>query len=70
MPFYTVGGSPAGSNTTPLTIDVTFSEPIDPSTLNGNTVQLEELGIAPGTTAAVHQPGGQGHLHQRGRHSW
>ena len=29
VPFYTVGGK-AGSNTTPLTINVTFSEPIDP----------------------------------------
>ena len=49
VPFYTVGGK-AGSNTTPLTINVTFNEPIDPSTLTGQTVQLEELGIAPGTT--------------------
>ena len=49
VPFYTVGGE-AGTNQTPLTIDVTFSGPIDPSTLTGNTVQLEELGIAPGTT--------------------
>ncbi len=49
IPFYTVGGE-AGSNSTPLTIDVTFSEPIDPSTLNSSTVQLEELGIAPGTS--------------------
>ncbi|MGP0067921.1 MAG: hypothetical protein ACLQGP_30550, partial [Isosphaeraceae bacterium] len=48
VPFYTVGGE-AGTNQTPLTIDVTFSGPIDPSTLNGNTVQLEELGVAPGT---------------------
>ncbi|MGP0068750.1 MAG: DUF1565 domain-containing protein, partial [Isosphaeraceae bacterium] len=38
------------TNQTPLTIDVTFSGPIDPTTLNGNTVQLEELGVAPGTT--------------------
>ena len=49
IPFYTVGGE-AGSNSTPLTINVTFSEPIDPSTLNSSTVQLEELGIAPGTS--------------------
>ena len=48
VPFYTVGGE-AGSNTTPLTISVTFNEPIDPTTLNGNTIQLEELGLAPGT---------------------
>ncbi len=48
VPFYTVDGK-AGSNTTPLTIDVTFSEPIDPSTLTSSTVQLEELGVAPGT---------------------
>jgi hypothetical protein len=48
VPFYTVGGE-AGTNQTPLTIDVTFSGPIDPNTINGNTVQLEELGIAPGT---------------------
>ncbi len=39
-----------GQQQTPLTIDVTFSEPIDPSTLTSSTVQLEELGIAPGTT--------------------
>ncbi len=49
IPFYTVGGK-AGSNTTPQTIDVTFNEPIDPSTLTGQTVQLEEMGVAPGTT--------------------
>jgi hypothetical protein len=49
VPLYTVNGK-AGSNTTPLTIDVTFNEPIDPSTLTGQTVQLEEMGIAPGTT--------------------
>ena len=48
IPFYTVGGE-SGSNTTPLTIDVTFSGPLDPTTLTGNTVQLEELGIVPGT---------------------
>ena len=49
MPFYTVGGK-AGSGTTPQTINVTFNEPIDPTTLNGQTVQLEEMGITPGTT--------------------
>ncbi len=49
VPFYTVGGR-AGSNSTPLTINVTFSEPIDPSTLNNSTVQLEELGVVPGTS--------------------
>jgi hypothetical protein len=49
VPFYTVGGK-AGANATPQTINVTFNEPIDPSTLTGQTVQLEELGIAPGTT--------------------
>jgi hypothetical protein len=49
IPFYTVGGK-AGNNTTPLTINVTFNEPMDPATLNGQTVQLEEMGIAPGTT--------------------
>ncbi len=51
IPFYTVGGE-AGSNSTPLTIDVTFSEPINPATLTASTVQLEELGIAPGTSQA------------------
>ena len=50
IPFYTVGGQ-SGSNTTPLTIDVTFSGPIDPSTLTGSTVQLQELGVTPGSTA-------------------
>jgi large repetitive protein len=49
VPFYTVSGE-AGTNQTPLTLEVTFSEPIDPSTLTGTTVQLEELGVAPGTT--------------------
>ncbi len=49
IPFYTVGGK-AGANQTPQTIDVTFSSPIDPNTLTASTVQLEELGIAPGTT--------------------
>ncbi len=49
IPFYTVGGT-TGSNTTPQTINVAFNEPIDPNTLNGNTVQLEELGVAPGTS--------------------
>ena len=50
IPFYTVGGQ-AGSNTTPLTITVGFNEPINPSTLTGDTVLLQEMGIAPGTTA-------------------
>ena len=49
IPFYTVGGD-AGANQTPQTIDVTFSSPIDPNTLTASTVQLEELGIAPGAT--------------------
>ena len=39
------------------TINITFSGPIDPSTLNANTVQLVDLGIATRPTARpVHQP--------------
>ncbi|MHB1557116.1 MAG: beta strand repeat-containing protein, partial [Isosphaeraceae bacterium] len=48
VPFYSVGGN-SGANTTPQTINVTFNEPLDPSTLNSNTVKLEELGVVPGT---------------------
>ncbi len=48
VPFYTVGGE-AGTNQTPQTIVVSFSGPLDPTTVNGNTIQLEELGVAPGT---------------------
>src|SRR5208337_4925411 len=50
--FYTVGGK-SGANQTPQTIDVQFNSPIDPSTLNSSTVELEALGVtsnnAPGT---------------------
>ena len=52
---------------TPLTIDVTFNEPIDPNTLNGNTVQLEELGIAPGTTQQFINLSGKLSYRQRDR---
>ena len=44
--FYTVGGS-AGANQTPWTINITFNGPIDPNTLNANTVQLVDLGSNP-----------------------
>ena len=43
--FYAVGGK-SGANQTPQTINVTFSSPIDPNSINASTVQLEELGIS------------------------
>ena len=54
--FYTVGGK-SGANQTPQTIDVQFNSPIDPSTLNSSTVELEALGVtgnnAPGTLISL-----------------
>ena len=54
--FYTVGGK-SGANQTPQTIDVQFSSPIDPNSLNSNTVELEALGVtgnnAPGTLISL-----------------
>ena len=54
--FYAVGGK-SGANQTPQYIDVQFSSPIDPSTLNANTVELEALGVtgnnAPGTLISL-----------------
>ena len=54
--FYTVGGK-SGANQTPKTIDVQFNSPIDPSTLNSSTVELEALGVtgnnAPGTLISL-----------------
>ena len=50
--FYAVGGK-SGANQTPQTINVTFSSPIDPNSINASTVQLEELGVSgavPGPT--------------------
>ncbi len=54
--FYTVGGK-SGANQTPQTIDVQFNSPIDPSTLNSSTVELEALGVTsnnvPGTLISL-----------------
>src|SRR5208337_4997201 len=54
--FYTVGGK-SGANQTPKTIDVQFNSPIDPSTLNSSTVELEALGVTgnnvPGTLISL-----------------
>ena len=54
--FYAVGGK-SGANQTPQYIDVTFNGPIDPSTLNASTVELEALGVtgnnAPGTLISL-----------------
>ncbi len=54
--FYAVGGK-SGANQTPQYIDVTFNSPIDPSTLNASTVELEALGVtgnnAPGTLISL-----------------
>ncbi len=44
--FYTVGGS-AGTNVTPWTINITFNGPIDPNSINANTVTLIDLGSNP-----------------------
>lgn len=41
--FYSVGGT-AGSNRTPDFVQFNFSSPIDPNTVNANTVRLEALG--------------------------
>ncbi len=46
VPFYTVGGS-AGTNVTPWTINITFNGPIDPNSINANTVKLIDLGSNP-----------------------
>ncbi|OJW22580.1 MAG: hypothetical protein BGO49_00940 [Planctomycetales bacterium 71-10] len=50
--FYSVGGT-AGSNQTPDYVQFNFSSPIDPNTVNADTVKLEALGRtgnnAPGT---------------------
>jgi hypothetical protein len=54
VPFYNIGTSPAGSNVTPWTINVFFSGPIDPNTLNANTVLLTNLGSNP--AAPLDQP--------------
>jgi hypothetical protein len=45
--FYNVGTSPSGSNITPWTINVFFSGPIDPNTINASTVLLTNLGSNP-----------------------
>jgi hypothetical protein len=45
--FYTLGTSPAGTNQTPWTINISFSGPIDPNTINANTVLLVDLGSNP-----------------------
>ena len=54
--FYSVG-SKAGANQTPLTIDVQFTSPIDPNSLNSITVMLEALGVSgnntPGTLISL-----------------
>ncbi len=52
--FYTLGTSPAGTNQTPWTINVSFSGPIDPNTINANTVLLTDLGSNP--AAPIDQP--------------
>ena len=44
--FYVVGGS-AGANATPWTINITFNGPINPDSLNANTVSLIDLGSNP-----------------------
>jgi hypothetical protein len=54
VPFYTVGANPAGANTTPWTINISFSGPIDPNTLNANTVLLINQGSNP--AAPLDQP--------------
>ena len=41
--FYTVGGK-SGANQTPQTINITFTSPIDPNSINASTVMLEALG--------------------------
>ena len=54
--FYAVGGK-SGANQTPQYIDVTFNSPIDPTTLNASTVELEALGVTgnnvPGTLISL-----------------
>src|SRR5208282_3524756 len=50
--FYTVGGK-SGANQTPQTIDVQFNSPIDPSTLNSSTVELEALGVTSNNVAGT-----------------
>ncbi len=52
--FYNVGTSPAGANTTPWTIDISFNGPIDPNTINASTVLLTDLGSNP--AAPLDQP--------------
>jgi hypothetical protein len=52
--FYNVGTSPAGANTTPWTINIFFNGPIDPNTINANTVLLTDLGSNP--AAPLDQP--------------
>ena len=47
--FYTPGGK-AGANKTPDYINITFSSPIDPNTINGDSVQLEALGVTTNNT--------------------
>ncbi len=44
--FYTVGGI-SGDNTTPWQINIYFNGPLDPNTVNANTVQLVNLGSNP-----------------------
>ena len=51
--FYTVGGS-AGANATPWTINISFNGPLDPNSINANTVMLTDLGSNP--TAPIDQP--------------
>ncbi len=41
--FYVVGGS-AGANATPWTINISFNGPLNPNSINANTVSLIDLG--------------------------
>jgi len=52
--FYTLGTSPAGTNQTPWSINISFNGPIDPNTINANTVELVDLGNNP--AAPLDQP--------------
>ena len=52
--FYNVGTSPSGLNQTPWTINISFSGPIDPNTINANTVLLVNQGSNP--AAPLGQP--------------
>ena len=69
--FYTVGGN-AGANQTPQTIEVTFNSPIDPNSINVQTVMLEArlatASAATATRATVHQPGRQAVVRRRDPH--